>query len=376
MNAPPKPPPTPVPPVDPVAVQTALDKKLKQRLYIRKMMRIYRDEHRQSREHLIKRIHELSAHMAELVRRASAREESSTLLSWREVSHAMREGVHVSSGETKRLQNQVDVYRGLVDHLYRWIASCEHVTVSLSPTAPSWRMATLLAEPQSRRLGKEWITRQLYHNTGRMFQNFPLSPSEELSAIDVTFHEGLINISVHRQVTLAASPHQVLDLYRHHLVDVLMADQFGNAPIESLAESTDTTVLHQAVVPQSGEFMSLLGGEFHEGPDKTVFVVQQIVDDETQPDHHHTRRQRNRMAELRPQSVGGGTHVKYAGVSTQSFNQGRYFTLDEEASSVGLDLTACPEVDKEEQLKLHLTRLVLQKRPRCRHRASEILKGG
>ncbi|KAF0746915.1 hypothetical protein AaE_007945, partial [Aphanomyces astaci] len=128
MNAPPKPPPTPVPPVDPVAVQTALDKKMKQRLYIRKMMRIYRDEHRQSREHLIKRIHELSAHMAELVRRASAREESSTLLSWREVSHAMREGVHVSSGETKRLQNQVDVYRGLVDHLYRWIASCEHVT--------------------------------------------------------------------------------------------------------------------------------------------------------------------------------------------------------------------------------------------------------
>ncbi|RHY32420.1 hypothetical protein DYB32_002579 [Aphanomyces invadans] len=261
----------PLPSVDPAAAQKALDKKMKQRLYIRKMMRIYRDEHRQCREYLIKRIDELSVQLAELVRRSSVRKESSTMLSWRDVSHAIHEDLQACAGDNQGLESQVGAYRNLLGNMQRWVAS--------------------------------------------------------------------------------------------------------------------------SITPHTNEFMSFLGGEFHDGPDKVMFVIQQIVDDETQTKHHHHHRQRNRKfwfvqpdlsssleqahhdgrVEMRPQPVGGGTYIRYIAICTQSLAQGRYFTLEEEASVFGLDLSTCPDVDKESRLTTHMTRIIWQKRWNCQKRAGDLL---
>ncbi|ETW05627.1 hypothetical protein, variant [Aphanomyces invadans] len=366
----------PLPSVDPAAAQKALDKKMKQRLYIRKMMRIYRDEHRQCREYLIKRIDELSVQLAELVRRSSVRKESSTMLSWRDVSHAIHEDLQACAGDNQGLESQVGAYRNLLGNMQRWVASCERVTESLSPAQPSWRLATLLADPQARRLGKAWITQHMYHNSGKMFQNFPpASPWEDVSAIDVSFEGDLMYLTLQRQFVLPGPLHDVLEMYRHHLIDVMMPEHFENRDVQSLTETTDTTVLHQAITPHTNEFMSFLGGEFHDGPDKVMFVIQQIVDDETQTKHHHHHRQRNRKfwVEMRPQPVGGGTYIRYIAICTQSLAQGRYFTLEEEASVFGLDLSTCPDVDKESRLTTHMTRIIWQKRWNCQKRAGDLL---
>ncbi|KAF0683683.1 Aste57867_24245 [Aphanomyces stellatus] len=380
---PPKPP--PVPPtcktseggtsasdVTSAAAQKAMEKKMKQRLYIRKMMRIYRDEHRQSREYLTNRIAELKTHLDHLIHMHARKRESATLLPWSDVAQALRENAAASMTEHHALQAEVAVYHGLVENVWLWMASCDHVSRALNPNQPSWRHVTLLADPRARRLGKEWITQQLYHNTNRILQQHlprSLSPEDDYASVDVTFSGEFIHTTLCRQVVMTASRDEVVDLYRSHLIGVVMADLVTSAHVQTLSETTHNTVLHKRVTA-SGEYLGFLGGEFHEPNDRSIFVVQQIVDDEA---HVHSLRQRNRMYWVDVRSWGDKAIVQYVAVSTQCFMGGRYFSLDEEAVHLGLDLSQCPEEMKETKMERHIQHLLRRKRMVCQRHVGEIL---
>ncbi|CAK4077919.1 unnamed protein product [Aphanomyces euteiches] len=257
------------------------DHKLRRRIYLRKMRQIYRNEERQEREYLHHKIAELEEIIKPLQEQA-ARRKAWTLLPWKDIADVLGEECDNATTEWSHLKAQVEEYEEIVRIMKKWVATNCALKCSLDDRVSTWRDNSLPANPQSRHLGKEWITKQLYYNATRMFHAYGFPPTDcmddfHLFDMDLETSAG-VQYVFGGQFNDVSSESLAL-LYCGQTCSVLMANLQHRIPSETVKESDGDMQLHQ-MVTDNGEFVNVLAASFNE-EGRFVAVVQDILDDET-----------------------------------------------------------------------------------------------
>ncbi|RHY25367.1 hypothetical protein DYB32_008369 [Aphanomyces invadans] len=230
-------------------MDAATDKKARRRVYFKTMRQMYRNEEKQEKEYLIKKIQELENDLATLVLlQKTGSDESKTALPWKDIAQELNEGVKVASSGLKMLKTQV-----------------------------------------------ETIATQMYHNTDRIFQQYGFPALDSPETID--WDTESINIDggdytvYRRQAKMAESLEDAIAFVDSTLLSIQASYAEQHAISQTVVEIEGNTKQFAIVTPRQ-EFVNLLCGEFST-PSRCVFVLQQILDDEACP--HRGFRQRNRM---------------------------------------------------------------------------------
>ncbi|ETV63531.1 hypothetical protein H257_19543, partial [Aphanomyces astaci] len=129
-----------------------VDSKLRRRAYMRNMMKIYRDEFKLEMAYLCEREKQLEENLRGILH---------------ERRQASMGSVTAPSGQQKTTE-----YHRILRDMEAWVAHHQSIPSSLNACVSTWRDMTLLEHPPSRDLGKAWITRQMYHNSNRMFHQY------------------------------------------------------------------------------------------------------------------------------------------------------------------------------------------------------------
>ncbi|ETV64484.1 hypothetical protein H257_18638, partial [Aphanomyces astaci] len=99
------------------------------------------------------------------------------LLLWHEVARSLADLRMLSESQNQALKAQLVEHEALVREMYHWTATY-HIKPSLDHNRTSWRHASLLNDPATRKLGKEWITEHMFHNTDAIFHQYGFPPRE------------------------------------------------------------------------------------------------------------------------------------------------------------------------------------------------------
>ncbi|KAF0720382.1 Aste57867_358 [Aphanomyces stellatus] len=333
--------------------ETRDDRKEKQERE-RKRHCLYRLEKKSEAAHLKQTQIELEDKLEQLLEASKLRQPH--ILSWRDAAKALkdaRDGAHVRN---RGLRARIHMYDRLVSDLSMWVQATDGVSRSLNPLCPTWRDVTLLANPESRKLGKEWITMQMFHNTDRVFQQhgFPSWQCDDVDVyrdLDISFPEtGGCLYTCRRHFVSKQSLEQSCDAVRQNCLSTLLV-QVNRA--ETLREADANTQLH-TVHTTSDEFLNILCGEFAT-PDRCTFVLRQIHRDDTQEGRF---RQRNRML----WSVmfdyfrlpNGCTKKRVLAIVSNCLVRDGEFNLDDEARLAGFHLDDASPVRKEDFFRARL----------------------
>ncbi|KAF0708065.1 hypothetical protein AaE_013365 [Aphanomyces astaci] len=253
-------------------------RKARKRAYLRQFMQGYRVKVKDA-THLLRE--QVTALEAEYARRSFP-----TMMPWHEVADTLQTERSKSETEAHQLRRKLRSVEALSRVMQQWVVA-HLATIPRSPDAAvqTWRNVTLLKDPTSRQLGKDWILQQMYHNTDRMFAShgFPaIASMQAMYEMDVqashTNDAECMYYHAKRQMESAPPDAIMRFMYRHHLCRILMAD--GDIPVTypTVQEQTKTTALHQ-LTNSKGEWFNVLVGDFST-PTRCVVVAQQIHDDE------------------------------------------------------------------------------------------------
>ncbi|KAH9117216.1 hypothetical protein AeMF1_008978 [Aphanomyces euteiches] len=310
-----------------------LDKVLRRRIYLRNIRRTYRHREKQERLQLLDTLSELEAKLQCLKQPRTTvdtdaddggRKATSTL-TWEDVAEAMREENSLAELENKFLKHEVERVVAFGRQIQRWIfiqnganpkgslksrdqRKEKHMLIENIPRrivqVPTWRDTTLFADPELRKLGKQWITQLLYHNTDRMFQSYWFPQIESPSSyiyVDAEFDENTYNLVFCRQYEDITPFERLCELYRRELCDQLAVEGSTRIRENTVKEQEEHTIQHQ-MITRCGEVINLVCGEFHE-EGRSLFVAQQIIDDEL---FLHDHRMRNRMCWIEIRAMPNG----------------------------------------------------------------------
>ncbi|KAF0700857.1 Aste57867_8656 [Aphanomyces stellatus] len=276
-----------------------LQKRLKRRGYIRKMMRQYREKEKLELAFLQTQKAELEQEMKQLlksraagtplpVRRAAS---SGSILSWKEVAIALEDARSLSTKDHANMMLEAEEAEELVRDMTKWVAMHRCIPSMPSPSRTSWRDVSLFTNPRSRALGKDWISQQMYCNATDMFRahGFPaLETHVPFQEAFVTFEDDVATYV--RRSQFVTDPRLPIDLllsmFQNYLCDVM---RLGGDGCNTIRERSGMTTLHQMVTHRD-EAINLLCGRFSD-PSRGMVVVQQIQDDEAWV-HDHIQRNR------------------------------------------------------------------------------------
>ncbi|KAF0720381.1 Aste57867_357 [Aphanomyces stellatus] len=336
----------------------------------RKRHFLYRIEKKSEAAHLKQTQIELETKLQQLVEASKLRQPH--ILSWRDAAKALkdaRDGAHVRN---RQLRARIHIYERLVRDLSMWVQATDGVSVpfsflpmiisltpqyicqrSLNPLSPTWRDVTLLANPESRKLGKEWITMQMFHNTDRVFQQhgFPSWDCDDVDVyrdLDISFPEsGGCLYTSRRHFVSSKSLEQSCDAVRRNCLSTLLVHVNR---VETLREADANTQL-LTVHTTNDEFLNILCGEFAT-PDRCTFVLRQIQRDDTQEGRF---RQRNRMLWYDFFRLPNGCSKKRSlAIASNCFVRDDEFSLDDEACTLGFHLDDAPPARKEDIFRSRL----------------------
>ncbi|KAF0692832.1 Aste57867_16130 [Aphanomyces stellatus] len=339
------------------------DKVNRRRIYMRNMMRLYRQEDREALAYLTERAAALTAELADLQqRRRRPPPRRSDRLSWCDIAAGMGEALVDAQQEHKTLHAQVQRRDLLLQHVERWVHRSLSIGLTGHLQSLPWRQVLLPGDSDARLLAKTWIAQHLYMHTSRMFEQFgfPSSIETPLSTLDVAFHDELdathddMQVVIRRQAVSDVPLGDLALLYRLHLGTLLMGHK--RHATSNLVEATPTTTLHRMVA--DGECVNLLGGEFHT-PDSCVFVVQQITCDDRCDDDGGGLRQRHRMMWFDMRRLPDGrTAVRNLNLIGRLRTADAAIPLVEEAREIGCDLTHVPLEHQARCFRAHFQNLV------------------
>ncbi|KAF0710476.1 hypothetical protein AaE_012505, partial [Aphanomyces astaci] len=106
----------------------------------------------------------------------SVREASDSMLSWHSIAMVFKSEAHRVLTDRESLVTQTKEFRALIASMQRFVMMNIPLPVSRSNTWPS---ATLVADPRTRYLGKEWLTQQMYHTMHDAIALFPVVGDDE-----------------------------------------------------------------------------------------------------------------------------------------------------------------------------------------------------
>ncbi|KAF0693644.1 Aste57867_15407 [Aphanomyces stellatus] len=309
----------------------------KTRLYYKNFMREYRKKQRNEVEFLQAQVEALEEDLRRRAVTADGR------LPWRHVAHAMKEDMEIVAQENKALKEESERTYGMLHALYRWVVERASVPVSPDACISTWRNTSLPLNPTIRQQGKEWIMRQMFENTDRIFESCPLNDSvASIYDMDVQFLDECFVVRLYRQYTTGDESFAAyVSRYRENFVQSLKLDSFRRVdPAKTEVEASHSTVMHR-LTTSTGEFVNLLSGEFV-AIDRAVVVAQNIIDDEGAP--HEVANQRNRFLWMDIRRRGDGTAtVRQFYATSQAFTKhGGYISLETDAGNFHCDLSTCP----------------------------------
>ncbi|KAF0685804.1 hypothetical protein As57867_022256, partial [Aphanomyces stellatus] len=169
-----------------------VDKVLQRRQYYRDKQRAHRRKLAQESADEDDEIARLRATIADLQQQLPISALSATgsdgALSWHLVAGVFRANSWRSMANRRTLLEQTLANDVLTRNMRRFVS----LNLQALPTRPRcimWQPATLLAQPEARKLGKEWLTQRMYHHTDEaLHRSFPadVSIDQEYAHYDTT----------------------------------------------------------------------------------------------------------------------------------------------------------------------------------------------
>ncbi|KAG9399552.1 hypothetical protein AC1031_011944 [Aphanomyces cochlioides] len=298
------------------------------RQYFRDRQREHRKKTRFKQSKLLREIQDMEA-LLEMAKTKGIRpvlkpsSKRDLLLPWQVVAHALKEAREISEREKIELYRRINANTTVIRDMERFTLMHQSV--------PSWRHVSLMANPESRRLGKSWITTQMFMNKTRMFQEYKFPPpdsTERYSHYDVVFTEECYFLIQRSQNFFETSMEAFRRMNHRRLCSLLLlaacVDQEQNAEEPDMRRQ----------ITHMGECVNLLLGEFWSGTDQCTHVVQQIQDDECWP---HDYRQRNRSTWIEMTHVGPKrTKIRALSIISQSRTSRGFVPRKEESAYLEL----------------------------------------
>ncbi|KAF0719244.1 Aste57867_1167 [Aphanomyces stellatus] len=329
------------------------DSEAKRRRYFREKQRIHALKAKGFRHGLRDEVAALEATLS----RAKARAGPMTgALPWHEVAKALQDARDRAIADNRALKIETHKLEQLARELNAWVRQTSVLPASLASTSRTWRNVTLLANPTSRQMGKEWITQHMYHNADRLFMEhgFPAAWDEQ-GMHDWCFTKTHHYLSRFQSVLPVPMP-VLVDLYRNHIcqvnmMDISMADvdagmypSLGGRTHSTVKEATDTTTLHRVSVTHTSgrrvvaEETTVLVGIFREET-RTIVVAQYICDDEALGLQNEKAAQRGWQywCEFQPAS-DASTHVRLLAFCGLTSRNNEALPLEDEAVVWGVDV--------------------------------------
>ncbi|KAF0689655.1 Aste57867_18892 [Aphanomyces stellatus] len=316
------------------------DAKMKKRLYNREKQRLFQARLVHQNVSLKDEVSVLEAQLAHLKATTADRPiEKSEALPWKEVAAGLREETFRAVHTNRKLRSEREVQKALVEILEAWVKTQTRHAAALTAPARTWRNVTLLASPESRAVGYDWITAHLHHNLQAVFQRyeFPSVTSAEISGdfdIDLTDLD-VVQYVWRYQKEMDLPLEHVAASFRDHVWRSMMLGGFVILHTEVLDGMPDHMV-YRHTITNPDETVNYLGREYAD-QDRVVFLGQNIHDDEILPSGS---RQRNRMAWVVLDRIGPSrTRARILHLNSHYFTKDGYVSLDEEASYWGCDLS-------------------------------------
>ncbi|KAF0719747.1 Aste57867_819 [Aphanomyces stellatus] len=319
-------------------MEKKLTRKAKKRAYLREFMQGYRQKVKNATQSLKDQVRHLEV---ECKRRSFT-----TLMPWHEVADALRLERSETETEYHALKKKLREVEAVAYTMQQWVLAQSPVPRSPDAVTASWtwRNVTLMADPATRTLGKEWILQQMYFNTDRMFHHHgfpPIESMESMYEMEIQFKDDCIYYHAKRQMETFPPDAIVRRMYRDRLCSILMTDGYNLVSVPTIVETTETTTLHQ-MTTRRGEWINVLVGEFNCDA-RCVIVAQQIQTDEVLGKAGAKgSRQRSRMmwcVTYDFQRLASGRWMyRTLYLNSQSFlhRDGTYVPLDVEAEDIGL----------------------------------------
>ncbi|KAF0700838.1 Aste57867_8637 [Aphanomyces stellatus] len=352
------------------------EKTLQRRAYYRHKRRAYRFEEANERARLQDEVQTLVAHLEKVREEEGRRREASrrpsggskTILSWENIAEALSDDRELSKAQNKVLLTQVKTYHVLARELRSWVVSHYALQSELGAQSQTWRDWSLPANAASRKLGKEWITNRMFHNTDRVFidNNFPSIESGTTIEYDLEVDPASDEITIFHfrsQIYLDMDMDEYLDKFYSTLFSLrCYVPQYSPDLPLVVAEIEENTREYGFITPRD-EYVHVLFGEFRTA-ERCVLVMTQIQDDDALRGPYATCRQRRRLTwhDIR-QLPDGRLHRRAYALQTTSFTAQAPAPWDDDAADYNVDLSSCPSHLKGLQF-FHIHRCMVEQRLR------------
>ncbi|OQR89556.1 hypothetical protein ACHHYP_06217 [Achlya hypogyna] len=267
-------------------LQSAAEIKEHQRLQNRLKQQRFRERFFIERDALQAQLNALQAEVDKLPPKAK-RVALTKALPWSEVASVFAESSTEALEEHRTLKTKHRKLVALSKRMSSWVASMSATTTPKQlPQGTVWGQTSLLGDPTGRRLGLDWYSQHLYHNTDRMlaYSEFPAVGS----FADTVIFDGQydsVNVVMRIQHEFDLPLQAVYDGMREPIWSLLRGDtrpymvEFMN---EDIVKSIDANMLYRRTVFNSVESSYYVCREFS-SDERIVFVTGNFYRDELLP---------------------------------------------------------------------------------------------
>ncbi|KAF0699196.1 Aste57867_10248 [Aphanomyces stellatus] len=343
----------------------AAEKRLEYILNRRRKQKMYRDMDKEGVMYLRNRVEQLQAELRRLqeLKRSKPAASSGTMLCWDDIASVLRDETSIALTKQMSLKTQRQIQQDVVDSLTAWLYASHAIEKTPSGTWGasnlSLKNVSLVAHPAARRHGFDWITQVMYHNTSHLFRKyaFPSTTSFERLGdflVDFANVDGIQYVWRYQNYLPApfeAACDAMRDVAVKHLAgrghtkESLAAQQMQAQSLdqEILRAISPTMTYMYETFTATQKYCNLLFREFND-PDRCVFLIQTIPDDETVRGNVRNRKQMNWIVLDRIDDAS--TCVRLLPIASQAFTKhGGNLSFEDEAAMWGVDLTHVPEAD-------------------------------
>ncbi|OQR86866.1 hypothetical protein ACHHYP_09788 [Achlya hypogyna] len=217
------------------------------------------------------------------------RSQKSTMLSWEEVSLALKDDMLQKVRDNRSLKQAIERHKALLPFMQHWVATWQPVDQSI-PDRETWRHSQLLAgDAAFRQQAYDWILKQVYHHTPAAMATtaFPDTVAPFID-VQVSITDDLFRVAVATQIVLPFSLEQVTAGYwtaEQTFTQAFAVDQSNlqRGHSEYLATHGDMLYLRDNLGSSAQKISdNVLMGRFHE-PNRAVIVLRTVLHDEVFP---------------------------------------------------------------------------------------------
>ncbi|KDO17290.1 hypothetical protein SPRG_17279 [Saprolegnia parasitica CBS 223.65] len=321
------------------------EKKNRWREYNRAKQKLYVHQKRSELENLRREVADLEAILAQ-------RRPDVPALSWEDVAVGLHDETQLVVSENRLLKQQRAAYVEFIKLMARSMEDTWHTIPQIFPMElPIFavRKIALLASPESRHVGFDWLTHLVYQNTDLILERYPFTDAPDEFVIDDVNIDCLQYVWRSQRVVDCVSFEQVVAAVEKHVVSKI--SMAGLTPDEQRVSHMHTVPLDREVLQGTNISYScatfgddpvsngskLLFRRYY-GPDRFIAAGQTITEDEAVPSSRSLYRKSLYWC-IVDRTAPTCTRVRTVLLSSHSYTKnGQCVSLPQEARAWGLML--------------------------------------